>query len=113
MLSLTAEQRRELKAQAHSLNPVVIVGNAGLTPAVLEEAARALGSHGLIKIRAAGEREEREAMMQEICERLGAAPVQHIGKILVVYRPVDADAVKKKPTRRRRTPLTKKQLGSR
>jgi len=114
MLSLTADQRRELKARAHSLNPTVIIGNAGLTPAVLEEASRALNSHGLIKIRATGEREEREAMMQEICEQLGAAPVQHIGKILVVYRPVEVEhEPAKKPPRRPRKPLTKKQLGSR
>jgi RNA-binding protein len=111
MLSLTVLQRQDLKARAHPLNPVVMIGNAGLTPAVLEEIARSLDSHGLIKIRAAGEREERNAMMQEICERLDAAPVQHIGKILVVYRPA-AEKPAKKPARKSK-PLTKKRLGSR
>ncbi len=112
MLPLTVDQRRDLKARAHPLNPTVIIGNAGLTPAVLEEIARTLKSHELIKIRATGEREEREAMMQEICDKLDAGAVQHIGKILVVYRPLDEQPVKK-PARRRGKPLTKKQLGSR
>ena len=112
MLSLTVLQRQNLKARAHALNPTVIIGNAGLTPAVLEEIARILKSHELIKIRATGEREEREAMMQQICEALHAAPVQHIGKILVVYRPLE-EQLEKKPKRRRGKPLTKKQQGSR
>jgi RNA-binding protein len=112
MLSLTVLQRQNLKARAHSLNPTVIIGNAGLTPAVLEEIARTLKIHELIKIRATGEREEREAMMQEICGQLNAAPVQHIGKILVIYRPLE-DEPAKKPARRRGKPQTKKQLGSR
>jgi len=112
MLSLTVLQRQNLKARAHPLNPTVIIGNAGLTPAVLEEIARTLKSHELIKVRATGEREEREAMMREICEQLNAAPVQHIGKILVIYRPLE-DVPAKKPARRRGKPLTKKQQGSR
>lgn len=113
MLSLTVLQRQNLKARAHALNPVVMIGNAGLTPAVLDEIARSLKSHELIKIRATGEREEREAMMLEICEQLNAAPVQHIGKILVIYQPQE-DLPEKKPVRRKnKKPLTKKQLGSR
>jgi len=112
MLTLTADQRRELKARAHSLNPTVMIGNAGLTSAVLEEIAHTLDSHGLIKIRAAGEREERNAMLQEICERLDAAPVQHIGKILVIYRPA-AEKPAKKPASRKSKPPTKKRLGNR
>jgi RNA-binding protein len=112
MLTLTVTQRQALKARAHPLNPVVMIGNAGLTSSVLEEIARSLDSHGLIKIRAAGEREERNTMMQEICERLGAAPVQHIGKILVVYRPA-VEKPAKKPASRKSKPLTKKRLGNR
>ena len=112
MLSLTVLQRQNLKARAHSLNPVVMIGNAGLTDAVLEEIHRTLDSHELIKIRATGERQEREAMLQEICERLDAAPVQHIGKILVVYRP-GAEKPAKKPASRKGKPATKKRLGSR
>lgn len=113
MLTLTVLQRQNLKARAHALNPVVMIGNAGLTPAVLGEIARALKSHELIKIRATGEREEREAMLQEICETLNAAPVQHIGKILVVYQPQQEDAEPKPPKRKSGKPLTKKQMGNR
>ncbi len=109
MLTLTALQRQNLKARAHALNPVVMIGNAGLTAAVLAEIARSLKSHELIKIRASGEREEREAMLQEICETLNAAPVQHIGKILVVYQPQEEEP-EKKPAKRRGRRLTKKQL---
>jgi RNA-binding protein len=113
MLNLTVTERQQLKARAHALNPTVIIGNAGLSPAVLDEIASTLKSHDLIKIRAAGEREERDAMMQQICETLNAAPVQHIGKILVVYRPLLEQAEKKPGRRRSQKPKTKKQLGSR
>jgi putative YhbY family RNA-binding protein len=113
MLTLTIEQRRDLKARAHPLNPVVMIGNAGLSPSVLDEIARALKSHELIKIRVmSDDREAREAMLTEICERLNAAPVQHIGKILVVYQP-QPDQPQKKPARRSKKPLTKKQISSR
>ncbi|MDR0481298.1 MAG: YhbY family RNA-binding protein [Gallionellaceae bacterium] len=113
MLTLTVLQRKNLKARAHALNPVVLIGNAGLTPAVLDEIARALKSHELIKIRVADEREAREAMMQQICETLNAAPVQHIGKILVVYQPQPEQTEPKPAKRASRKPQTKKQMGNR
>lgn len=112
MLNLAVTERQQLKARAHSLNPTVLIGNAGLSAAVLDEIARTLKSHDLIKIRAAGERAEREAMMQQICETLHAAPVQHIGKILVIYRPLE-DLPEKRPGRKSKKPKTKKQLGAR
>lgn len=113
MLNLAVTERQQLKARAHALNPTVLIGNAGLTPAVLNEIARTLKSHDLIKIRASGEREEREAMLQQICDTLEAAPVQHIGKILVVYRPLEDQPEKKPGRRKRKQPKTKKQLASR
>ncbi|MEW6561655.1 MAG: ribosome assembly RNA-binding protein YhbY [Pseudomonadota bacterium] len=114
MLTLTVLQRRELKAQAHGLQPVVLIGSGGLTPAVLDEIARSLKSHELIKVRVAGDdREAREAMLQEICTALNAAPVQHIGKTLVIYQPQPKDQAAKKPARRKAKPLTKKALGNR
>lgn len=114
MLSLTVDQRRDLKSRAHPLNPTVIIGNAGLSPSVLAEIARALNSHELIKIRVMNDdRESREAMLEQICTELNAGAVQHIGKILVVYKPAEEDAPAKKPARRGRKPLTKKQLGAR
>lgn len=113
MLTLTVLQRQNLKARAHPLKPVVMIGNAGLTPSVLEEVRRALKSHELIKIRVMNDnREERDVMLQEICEQLNAAPVQRIGKILVVYQPQE-DVPEKKPAKRKGKPLSKKQLGSR
>ncbi len=113
MLSLSVSQRRDLKARAHALDPVVIIGNAGLTPAVLEEIERSLKSHGLLKIRVmSDDRKAREAMLQEICVQLNAGPVQHIGKVLVIYRPLETPIIKA-PKHRRGKPLTKKQLASR
>ena len=85
--SLTPAERKTLKARAHGLDPVVIVGDAGLTPGVLAEVERSLVAHELIKVRVAGDdREARLAMRERIVEELGAAPVQTIGKLLVFYR---------------------------
>jgi RNA-binding protein len=84
---LTPPARKSLKARAHSLEPIVTIGAAGLTSAVLREIDRALTAHELIKVRAGGEdRESRRAMLAELCERTGASPVQHIGKVLVLWR---------------------------
>ena len=88
MMTLKAVQRRELKARAHALNPVVMISDAGLTPSVLNEIDICLKSHELIKIRVFGDdRAARAAMIDDISTKLDAALVQHIGKILVIYRP--------------------------
>jgi RNA-binding protein len=88
MLKLTSVDRAALRSEAHALDPVVLVGEAGLTPAVMKEIDRSLDAHGLIKVRVFGDdREARIEMYQTICEQLEAAPVQHIGKLLVMYRP--------------------------
>jgi len=88
MLKLTPAERSALRADAHALNPVVIIGEAGLTPSVLKEIDASLNAHGLIKVRVFGDdREARVAIYETICETLGAAPIQHIGKLLVLYRP--------------------------
>lgn len=90
MLELTPQQRKFLKAQAHDLKPVVMIGAGGLSEAVLKEVGRALTAHELIKIRVLNDnRDEREAWLVEVCEQLDAAPVQHIGKLLLVYRPAE------------------------
>ena len=90
-LSLSAEQRSELRSQAHALKPVVLIGAEGLTDAVLKEIQVHLDAHQLIKVRVFGdEREERIAIYEEICDRLSAAPIQHIGKLLVIYKPEEA-----------------------
>uniref|UniRef100_B1XUM7 CRM domain-containing protein n=1 Tax=Polynucleobacter necessarius subsp. necessarius (strain STIR1) TaxID=452638 RepID=B1XUM7_POLNS len=89
-LTITPAQRKSLKADAHDLSPVVMVGGDGLTPAVIKEAKLAINHHGLIKIRVFGDdRELRIAMYEELCDKLDAAPVQHIGKLLVLWKPKD------------------------
>lgn len=88
MQALTPAHRRELRAKAHHLHPVVIVGHHGLTPAVLHEIDVNLLAHELIKVRVFSEhRQEREAMLERICVALDAASVQHIGRLLVLWRP--------------------------
>lgn len=90
-LQLTIAERKEHRAQAHHLDPVVMIGNEGLTPAVKKEIDAALNAHGLIKVRVHGDdRVEREAMFQGLADELEAAPIQHIGKLLVLWRPKPA-----------------------
>jgi putative YhbY family RNA-binding protein len=87
MPELSPTRRRELKARAHALDPVVLIGGAGLSSAILAEIDRGLKNHELIKVRVNGtDRSGREAILEEICRRTGAQAVQHIGKILVVFR---------------------------
>jgi RNA-binding protein len=82
-------QIKELRARAHRLEPVIIIGAKGLTDEVLAEIDRALNAHELIKVRAALERDERDEALRRICERTGAQRVQQIGKIFVIYRKND------------------------
>ena len=88
LIQLTPAQRKEHRAEAHHLDPVVMVGNDGLTAAVKKEIHNALSAHGLIKVRVfSDDRVAREAMFQALAEELSAAPIQHIGKLLVFWRP--------------------------
>jgi RNA-binding protein len=90
-IQLTIAERKAHRAEAHHLDPVVMIGNEGLTPAVKKETDAALNAHGLIKIRVHGDdRAQREAIFQELAEQLNAAPIQHIGKLLVLWRPQPA-----------------------
>ncbi|MBI2314239.1 MAG: ribosome assembly RNA-binding protein YhbY [Betaproteobacteria bacterium] len=94
MSTLSPARRRALRARAHHLRPVVIVGGNRVTDAVVAEVEVHLKAHELIKVKVAGEeRDAREAMLAELCRRTGSAPVQHIGKTLVLYRehPVPAE----------------------
>lgn len=87
MKVLNPTERRALRSRAHSLHPVVAIGQSGLTPTVLAEIDRSLKAHELIKVRVFDvERDQREALLAQICEAVGATPVQHIGNILVVFR---------------------------
>ncbi len=88
-IQLTPAQRKEKRAEAHHLDPVVMIGNDGLTPAIRKEADAALNAHGLIKVRVfSDDRTSREAMFAALADELGAAPIQHIGKLLVLWRPI-------------------------
>src|SRR6478609_622780 len=89
-LQLTPAERKEKRGDAHHLDPVVMIGAEGLTSAVLKEAEAAIRSHGLIKVRVfSDDRAAREAMLLDLADKLNAAPVQHIGKLLVLWRPVE------------------------
>ncbi|MCS5564290.1 YhbY family RNA-binding protein [Marinobacter sp.] len=86
-MSLSPEQRREYRAIAHNLKPVIIVGDKGLSEGLQEELERALSDHELIKIKVANpDREARQEAMQELCKVAGAELVQSIGKIAVILR---------------------------
>ena len=114
-ITLSPIERRALKAKAHSLVPVVMIGNHGLTPTIIREIDRNLKAHELIKIRAStDDRELRAKWFEEICDALVAAPVQHIGKIYIIWRHspelVAARAKAALPPTKRRTPrVTKRQ----
>lgn len=84
---LNSAERKALKARAHKLEPVVMIGAKGLTDEVVKEVDLALKAHELLKIRAgAMDRHERAAAFSAICERTGAQPIQHVGKVFVLYR---------------------------
>jgi len=88
-IELTPAQRKAHKAEAHHLNPVVQIGGDGLTPAVIKETDAALKAHGLIKVRVfSDDREERATVLARLADELNAAPIQHIGKLLVLWRPI-------------------------
>ncbi|MBM6704071.1 ribosome assembly RNA-binding protein YhbY [Sutterella massiliensis] len=90
---LTRDVRLSLRAQAHHLDPVVLLGANGLTEAVMKEIDRELKAHELIKVRVpTDDREEREAIYAQVAETLGAARVQMIGKLLIFWRPAEDEA---------------------
>jgi putative YhbY family RNA-binding protein len=127
--TLSANERRALRARAHPLHTVVIVGSKGLTEPVLREIEGALRSHELIKVKlASDDREERTTHFATLVATLAAAPVQQIGKIAVLYRekietpdappaarPKSATARRSAPSRARATkrPPTAAGIGSR
>ena len=92
MQKLTAQQKREFKGKLHSLNPVVIIGHAGVTPGVLAEIENALDAHELIKIRVSGvDRDMLKEVAKEICKTTGAEIVHSIGFIIAIYRKSEDD----------------------
>jgi putative YhbY family RNA-binding protein len=92
-IQLSPTQRKAHRAEAHHLDPVVMIGGDGLTAAVKKETDAALNAHGLIKVRVfSDDRAAREAMFQALADELDAAPIQHIGKLLVLWRPMPPKA---------------------
>ena len=86
-MELTTKDKQRLKAEAHQLKPVIMIGNNGLTEAVMIETLRALHDHELIKIKIAGDdRDLRKQMTAEICEQADAELVQAIGHVIVIFK---------------------------
>ncbi len=111
-----ALERRALKSRAHGLDPVVLIGDKGLSGAVLAEIELALAAHELIKIRVGADRDARARLLEEICVRTSASAVQHIGKVLVLFRPKPPSAPTPKPAarkRERRKPPAGRHVGER
>ena len=95
MRELSVEQRKFLKGLAHTLKPVVMIGAQGLSEAVIKETGHALAAHELIKVRVLGDdRAAREAWFGELCAAVDAAPVQHIGKLFLLYKPAEKPRIK-------------------
>ena len=83
---MNSADKKKLRAEAHTLKPVVMIGQSGLTAAVLAEIELALDSHELIKVKIRAERDERKLMSEKICTNTGAVLIQTIGQIAVIYR---------------------------
>ncbi|MFN3884727.1 MAG: YhbY family RNA-binding protein [Rhodocyclaceae bacterium] len=115
MIELSPSERRALRAAAHHLQPTVAVAGNGLTPNVLKEIDVSLKAHELVKVKLHGiERDDRAAVLSEICAELDCAPVQQIGNILVLWRPrPEEEEAATKPRRRKApAPKTKKQAAA-
>jgi putative YhbY family RNA-binding protein len=88
-INLTPAERKAIRSDAHHLDPVVLIGGDGLTDAVKKEVDAALKAHGLIKVRVfSDDRPQRESYLKTLADELNAAPIQHIGKLLVLWRPI-------------------------
>ena len=83
---MNSANKKKLRAEAHTLKPVVMIGQSGLTAAVLAEIEQALDSHELIKVKIRAERDERKLISEKICTDTGAELIQNIGQIAVIYR---------------------------
>lgn len=85
---ITSKERSALRSAAHDLNPVVLIGDKGLTQAVLQEIEVHLNAHELIKVKVSGkDKAQRNELLENICTSLNCAPIHHLGHILILYRP--------------------------
>lgn len=87
MIELSEKQKKYLRGLAHGRDPIILIGNSGLSPAVAKEFETALGAHELVKVKArVGDRDERDAILDELAKQSGSALVQRIGNVGVFYR---------------------------
>jgi RNA-binding protein len=87
-LDLTEKQKKHLRGLAHAREPVVMIGQGGLSPAITAELETALGAHELVKVRArVGDRDQRDEIFDELAKQTKSALVQRIGNVGVFYRP--------------------------
>lgn len=117
-LILERDERLLQRAQAHHITFSILLGNAGLTDAVIKEVDRELSAHGLVKVKVPGDdREERARIYAELADKLGAARIQAIGKTLVLYRPIPEEKEDEsvKPTKRfaAKSPITPRKTRAR
>ena len=117
-LILERDERLLRRAQAHHITFSILLGNAGLTDAVIKEVDRELSAHGLVKVKVPGDdREERARIYAELADKLGAARIQAIGKTLVLYRPIPEEKEDEsvKPTKRfaAKSPITPRKARAR
>ncbi|MDY7219479.1 ribosome assembly RNA-binding protein YhbY [Denitrificimonas sp. JX-1] len=85
-MTLTQEQKKQFKSIGHHLKPIVTVADNGLTEGVLAELDRALHDHELIKIQLRIERDDRKALIEQLCKQSSSILVQSIGKVALIYR---------------------------
>jgi putative YhbY family RNA-binding protein len=103
-IELNSGERRALRARAHAVSASVMIGAGGLTAQVLKEINASLKAHDIVKVRALADRDLRAQWLTDICSALDATPVQHIGKMLVVYRPLPPEEPRPSARPRRRAP---------
>jgi len=100
-MHLNEQQKKFLRGLGHQRKPLIMVGDAGLTESLMAEFESTLSHHELIKVRVrVGDRDARDAIITQLCERSGAVLVQRIGNVALLYRP----NLKKKPDKRIRLP---------
>ncbi len=85
-MSLTQEQKKQFKSIGHHLKPIVTIADNGLTEGVLAELDRALNDHELIKIQLRAERDDRKALIDQLCAQSSSLLIQSIGKVALIYR---------------------------
>lgn len=95
-MTLTSRDRRAMRRIGHHLEPVIIVGDGGVSEGLIQETDRALADHELIKVRLpAADREDRHALAEALCEACGAELMQSIGRIILIYRKAEQPDPKK------------------